>query len=183
MEYARYARPTRKSEALLLAAYAQRSAEWMEIVRRTAHLSLGRHQEYTVQSCPRNMMLLGVAMTALVYGAAAVAHNVTSVKYDKENDKLIIEIAYRGTHENHHFSVQWGECRQLDDERKQTYGLLVDSDPMDPARQNFTKILELDMASFPCRPARATIRTATGFNRSVDIPAVTKVQSSKPNGR
>jgi hypothetical protein len=136
-----------------------------------------------VQSWLRNMILIGVTMTALVYGAVAVAHNVTSIKYDKETDKLIIEIAYRGTHENHHFSVQWGECRQLDDERKQTYGLLVDSDPTDLARQNFTKILELDMGLFPCRPARATIRTAAGFSQSVDIPAHTKVRSSKPNSR
>lgn len=124
-----------------------------------------------MKSWLRNMPLIAAAMTALVYGAAAVAHNVTSVKYDEEADKLIVEIAYRGTHENHDLSVQWGECRQLDDERKQTYGLLVDNDPMDPARQDFTKTLELDMASFPCRPARVTIRTAAGFNQSIDIPA------------
>lgn len=110
------------------------------------------------------------AVMAFAYHAPVAATNFTSVIYDEKADKLVVTIAYRGTHDNHQFSIAWGECRRLDDDRFQTYGLLVDSDPMDLARQNFTKVLEIDMASYPCRPARLTVRTATGFNRSLNIP-------------
>jgi hypothetical protein len=118
----------------------------------------------------QSVWIATAALVALVYHAAASATNFTSVVYDEKADKLIITIAYRGTHEDHNFSIQWGECRPLDDERFQTYGLLIDSDPMDTARQEFSKTLEIDMASYPCRPARLTVRTASGFNRSLDIP-------------
>lgn len=110
------------------------------------------------------------AIVVLSYHAPVAATNFTSVIYDEKDDKLVIAIAYRGTHDNHQFSIEWGECRRLDDDRFQAYGLLVDSDPMDIARQNFSKILEIDMSSYPCRPARLTVRTATGFNRSLDLP-------------
>lgn len=110
------------------------------------------------------------AVVALAYHAQVGATNFTSVIYDEKEDKLVITIAYRGTHDRHQFSIAWGECRRLDDDRFQTYGLLVDSDPMDSARQDFSKVLEVDMASYPCRPARVTVRTAAGFIRSLDIP-------------
>ena len=117
------------------------------------------------------ILLVTVPIACLLYHAAAAAANFTSLTYDEKADKLIIAIAYRGTHENHAFSIQWGECRQLDDGRQETYGLLVDSDPMDLARQDFFKVLKIDMMSFPCRPARITLRTAEGFRRSIDLPA------------
>ena len=110
------------------------------------------------------------ALVALAYHAPVGATNFTSVIFDEKEDKLVITIAYRGTHDSHQFSIAWGECRPLDDDRFQTYGLLVDSDPMDIARRNFSKVLEVDMTSYPCRPARLTLRTAAGFNRSLDIP-------------
>jgi len=118
----------------------------------------------------RHVWMATAALVALVYHTAASATNFTSVAYDEKADKLIINIAYRGTHENHNFRIQWDECRRLDDERFQIHGLLIDSDPMDLARQDFSKTLEIDLASHPCRPARLTVRTASGFNRSLDIP-------------
>lgn len=118
----------------------------------------------------RHVLLTILAMACLLYHAPAPATNFGSVTYDEKLDKLIVEIAYRGTHANHAFSIEWGECRRLDDDRFQTYGLLVDSDPMDLAHQEFSKVLEIDMTSYPCRPATLTLRTATGFNRSIEIP-------------
>lgn len=122
----------------------------------------------------RKALLAAVVAVSLFYHAAALATNFTSVEYDEESDKLIVVIAYRGTHDGHQFSVQWGECRPLDDERSQIYGLLVDSDPMDRAHQEFVHRLEIDMSTFSCRPARVTLRTAAGFNRSIDVPAPKK---------
>ena len=120
------------------------------------------------------------AVVALAYHVPVGATNFASIIYDEKEDKLLITIAYRGTHDSHQFSIAWGECRRLDDDRFQTYGLLVDSDPMDIARQNFSKVLEVDMASHPCRPARLTLRTATGFNRSLDIPKPKPKPKQKP---
>jgi hypothetical protein len=106
----------------------------------------------------------------------AAAHNLTSLVYDEKTDTLVVEIAYRGTHENHAFSLQWGECRRLDDDRSQIDALLIDNDPMDPARQEFTQVLKVSMSGHPCRPSKLTIRTAAGFNRTVDVP------KAKPTG-
>lgn len=118
----------------------------------------------------RHVLKVTVASVGILYLAQASATNFTSVVYDEKLDKLIVKIAYRGTHGDHQFSIQWGECRRLDDDRFQTYGLLVDSEPMDLARQEFSKVLEIGMISFPCRPAKITVRTAAGFNRSIEIP-------------
>lgn len=122
----------------------------------------------------RRSLLLAVAAASFALHAASSAANVTGLEYDAKADRLIIKIAYRGTHANHAFSVEWGECKRLDDERSQTHGLLVDSDPKDPARQEFSKVLEIDLAKYSCRPAKLTIRTDAGFLRSVDIPAPKK---------
>ncbi len=118
----------------------------------------------------KNVLMATAAIASLIYAAAAPATNFTSVVYDEKLDVLVIKIAYRGTNADHHFSIQWDECRRLNDEQSQISGLLVDSDPMDRAMQEFSEVLEIDMATYPCRPAKVTVRTATGFNRSVDVP-------------
>jgi hypothetical protein len=123
---------------------------------------------------PAALTRIFVAVLCLAYHAGAAATNFTSVTYDATEDKLVVGIAYRGTHGDHQFSIEWGECRRLDDDRFQTYGLLIDSDPMDHARQEFSKKLEISLTGNSCRPAKITLRTATGFNRSIDIPAAKK---------
>lgn len=111
-----------------------------------------------------------IALFALLFGAPAWAVNVSSLVYDAAEDQLILTIAYRGTHANHNFSVQWDECKRLDDQRSQILGLLVDSAPDDLARKDFRTQIEVDLASFPCRPSKVTIRTSAGLFTSVDIP-------------
>lgn len=101
----------------------------------------------------------------------AGAANVVDLNYDAGRDQLVIQLVYRGTHPDHVFSIQWGECRHLDEQRSQILGLVVDSDPKDPAREEFSKRLEIGLAQFSCRPAKVTIRTDAGFLRSVDVPA------------
>jgi hypothetical protein len=53
----------------------------------------------------------------------------------------------------------------------QILGLLVDNQPNDLARQEFTRPLRIDLRDFSCRPAKVTIRTSAGFFTSVDVPA------------
>ena len=48
--------------------------------------------------------LAATALYAVHFSASAT--NFMSVAYDAETDELIVEIAYRGTHENHNFTIQ-----------------------------------------------------------------------------
>src|SRR5690606_15603561 len=110
-------------------------------------------------------------LLALLYSETAPAITVDALRYDAANDQLVMVISYRGTNPDHEFSVQWDECKRLDDERFQILGLLIDSQPDDLARQDFTTPFKIDLRNFTCRPARVTIRTSAGFFMSVDVPA------------
>ncbi len=72
---------------------------------------------------------------------------------------------------DHEFKVQWDACTKLNAERMQILGLLVDNQPNDLARQEFTRPMRIDLRDFSCRPAKVTIRTSAGFFTSVDVPA------------
>ena len=121
------------------------------------------------------------ALLVLFYCTPASAIMVNRLVYDADKDKLVMIINYRGTNEDHEFSVQWNECARLDDDRSQILGLLVDNQANDHARQEFTQEFEVDMASFSCRPAKVTIRTSAGFFMSVDVPAPLK--KTEPGAR
>lgn len=123
--------------------------------------------------------LLGLLL-GLLHALPAAAVTVTALSYDPAEDQLVMTIAYRGTHENHDFSVQWTECKRLDDARSQILGVLVDSAASDLARQNFTKQVKVDLQGFACRPAKVTIRTSAGFFASVDVPPPLKKQDPTP---
>ncbi|HEY0683178.1 MAG TPA: hypothetical protein VGD45_12675 [Steroidobacter sp.] len=122
-------------------------------------------------------------LLGLLHSLPASAVTVTALAYDATEDQLVMTIAYRGTHENHDFTVQWTECKRLDDARSQILGLLVDSAPNDLARQNFTKQVKVDLTSFTCRPSKVTIRTSAGFFASVDVPPPPKKQSPLSEAR
>lgn len=114
------------------------------------------------------------------YCAPASAITIDGLAYEAEKDQLVMTIYYRGTNEDHRFTVQWTECNRLDDERSQILGLLIDSQPNDLARQEFTQELKVDLAGFTCRPAKVTIRTSAGYFMSVDVPAPKKNTSNSP---
>jgi hypothetical protein len=119
------------------------------------------------------------ALLVLFYCMPASAILVNQLVYDADEDKLVMVINYRGTNEEHEFSVQWNECERLDDEHSQILGVLVDSQPNDHARQEFTHKFEVDMSGFSCRPAKVTIRTSAGYFMSVDVPAPKKKSSDR----
>lgn len=118
-------------------------------------------------------------LAALFYVAPAAAVTVTALTYDGGKDQLVLTIAYRGTHPDHEFKVQWAACTKLNAERMQILGLLVDNQPNDLARQEFTRPMRIDLRDFSCRPAKVTIRTSAGFFTSVDVPAP-KTKGSAP---
>jgi hypothetical protein len=114
-------------------------------------------------------LVAGIA--ALLYVATAAAIAVTKLSYDAPKDQLVMTIAYRGTNPDHQFRVQWDKCAKLDEERMQILGLLIDDQPNDLARQEFTKPMRIDLRDFTCRPSKVTIKTSAGFFTSVDVPA------------
>lgn len=118
----------------------------------------------------RRFLALVVTIAGCVGGTAAEAANIVGLSYEAQSDSLVIQIVYRGTHPDHQFSVEWAQCRQFD-QGAQILGLLVDSDPKDPAREDFSKVLRISLAQQSCRPAQVIIRTDAGFLRSVDVPA------------
>lgn len=122
---------------------------------------------------------LAACIAALLCFAPAWAISVTALTYDAAKDQLVMTIAYRGTNPDHQFRVQWDPCKKLDDERMQILGLLVDDQPNDLARQDFTKPLRIGLRDFSCRPSKVTIRTSAGFFTSVDIPA-SRTKGSQP---
>jgi len=118
----------------------------------------------------RRFLALALTMAGCVGGVTAKAANIVGLNYDAQSDSLVIQIVYRGTHPDHQFSIEWAQCRQFD-RGAQILGLLVDSDPKDPAREDFSKVLTISLAQQACRPAQVTIKTDAGFWRSVDVPA------------
>lgn len=123
-----------------------------------------------------------LCFAALLYVTPAAAIAITTLTYDPGKDQLVLIISYRGTNPDHRFNVQWEACKKLDAERMQIFGLLVDSQPNDLARQDFTKPMRIDLRDFSCRPAKVTIRTSAGFFASVDVPeAKTKGSSPSPS--
>lgn len=130
----------------------------------------------------QHLRLWVVSIAALLYLTPAAAITVTALTYDPGKDQLILTINYRGTNPDHQFNVQWDTCKKLDEERMQILGLLVDNQPNDLARQDFTKPMRIDLRDFSCRPAKVTIRTSAGFFTSVDVPAAkTKGSTSPPS--
>jgi hypothetical protein len=119
----------------------------------------------------QHLRIWAACTAALLYVAPAAAVTVKGLAYDPTKDQLVMTIAYRGTNADHQFKVQWEACKKLDAERKQILGLLVDSQPNDLARQDFTTPMRIDLRDFSCRPAKVTIRTSAGFFSSVNVPA------------
>jgi hypothetical protein len=110
-------------------------------------------------------------ISTLLYSVPARAMTFVSMEFDPETDELKFVIAYRGTHPNHDFTIAWEACRPLGDGRRQIFGKVIDSDPRDPARQDFQKEVVVSLADFPCRPARLSLGTFYNHVRTIDIPA------------
>lgn len=119
------------------------------------------------------MITVAVLMAS---GAALVrAASFGSVRYDQASDQLIVTLIYDGTNANHHFSIQWGSCRKLqqtDQPAHQTIDVnILDDQWNDAATKTYTETLKVPLATLSCRPATVTLRTAPDFIASLEIPA------------
>jgi hypothetical protein len=112
------------------------------------------------------------AAAAAFFTFAAQADNFGAVRYDKQNDQLVVTMIYRGTNPKHKFSLKWGKCLA-----NQSGGLpgvtaeILDDQFDDQAEQDFRKTAHFSLAGLPCpRPASVSLRTAPRFFYTLTIP-------------
>ena len=115
--------------------------------------------------------ILGFGMLALLLTGPALGDNFVEAHYDRAKDQLVITMVYRGTNPDHQFSVQWGPCRDTQGGGHEISGEVLDSQFEDAARVTYRRTAHIDLASLPCRPVKATLRTAPRFYYAVSIPA------------
>jgi len=115
--------------------------------------------------------LTGIAGVALL-AANARADNFGRVRYNKQSDRLIVTMIYRGTNPNHNFSFKWGQCRANQSGNLPGVTLEVLDDQFDdPAEQDFKKTVQFGLAGMPCpRPAAVTLTTAPRFFYTLTVP-------------
>jgi hypothetical protein len=120
----------------------------------------------------RAFLLIVVAVTLATAAAAVMAASFGPVRYDPNSDQLIVTMIYDGTNPDHHFSIQWGPCRKLDQPEHQTIGVsILDDQWNDAATKTYTKTITVPLATLSCRPATVTLRTAPDFITTLYIPA------------
>jgi len=91
--------------------------------------TLGLASALTGQRRPRDFpgrLLIAAAVAMATASAAVVAADFEAVRYDPNGDQLIVTMICDGTKPNHHFSIQWGACRngqQIDRPAHQTIGV------------------------------------------------------------
>jgi hypothetical protein len=116
---------------------------------------------------------LRCALVAACYSPGAHADNFARVHYDRQADRLIVTMIYRGTNPDHKFSLKWGQCQaaQAGDLPGVTVEVLDDQFD-DQEQQDFKKTMHFSLAGLPCpRPVSVTLRTAPRFFYTLTIPA------------
>jgi len=119
-----------------------------------------------------SLFWLILAAAATFFSLRGSADNFAKVRYDRQTDRLVITMIYRGTNPNHNFSLKWGDCQA-----NQSGNLpgataeVLDDQYDDTAQQEFTKTVRLSLAGMPCpRPASVSLRTAPRFFYTLTIP-------------
>jgi hypothetical protein len=102
----------------------------------------------------------------------ALAANFVSARYEADTDELVVTLAYRGTHPDHEFSIEWGACKTDGAPGNMTLSARVtDREWNDLARRDFIKTVRFSLRDVHCRPSTITLFTPPQFSISVTIPA------------
>jgi hypothetical protein len=115
---------------------------------------------------------LWLALAALVSPGSAEADNFGRIYYDKQTDKLVVTMVYRGTNAHHNFSLKWGDCQPNQSGGRPGVTVEVLDDQFDDlAQQEYRTVKRFSLAGLPCsRPASVTLRTAPRFFYTLTIP-------------
>jgi hypothetical protein len=113
-----------------------------------------------------------LAAAATFFSLEAGADNFAKVRYDKQADRLVVTMIYRGTNPNHNFSLKWGACQTSDSgDLPGATAEVLDDQYEDAAEQDFTKTVRFSLTDMPCaRPASVTLRSAPRFFYTLTIP-------------
>ena len=115
---------------------------------------------------------LGIGLVTLTLPSGSRADNFSKAYYDSRTDQLVVSMIYRGTNPNHTFTLQWGQCQEMNGSSLHEVAVQVlDSQWQDEALHPFKKTVRFSLAGIPCRPAKVTLRTAPRFIYTVLIPA------------
>jgi hypothetical protein len=123
----------------------------------------------------RSLTLFGLAavLASSLLSSNAQADNFGRVRYDKQSDRLVVTMIYRGTNPNHNFSLKWGECQANQSGNLPGVTVEVLDDQFgDAEQQDYKKTMRFSLAGLPCaRPVALTLRTAPRFFYTLTIPA------------
>jgi hypothetical protein len=109
-----------------------------------------------------------VALLAAFATHAAYAQQIVHAAYDKSRDAVVVDIAYRGTHNDHPFAIEWGACRA--GSPNQTSARLSDLHGYDPAKHDYRIRVRIGLDGLPCRPVRVTLRLGRISHATIFIP-------------
>ncbi len=109
----------------------------------------------------------------------AQADTFSRVYYDARTDELVVSMKYSGTSPNHRFTLQWGQCQDVNGSKLHELDAeVLDSQWQDEALRPFKKTVRFSLADILCRPAKVTLRTAPRFIYTVLIPDAPKAIAS-----
>ena len=119
------------------------------------------------------LLALIIAPAAAFFSSSACADNFGRVRYDKQTDRLVVTMIYRGSNPNHTFSLKWGECQSNQSGGRPGVTVeVLDDQSDDQAQQDYKKTVRFSLAGLPCpRPAAVTLRTAPRFFHTLTIPS------------
>jgi hypothetical protein len=118
-------------------------------------------------------MALGSGLAMLMLPLGSQADTFAKAYYDTRTDELVVSMIYGGTNSNHTFTLQWGQCQNVNGSKvHEVAAEVLDSQWQDQALRRYTKMVRFSLAGIPCRPAKVTLRTAPRFIYTVLIPAV-----------
>jgi hypothetical protein len=118
---------------------------------------------------------------ALLAAALALplhAADILEADYNAARDQIEVDIAYRGTHPDHEFTVQWGECSGESPPR--LVGRLVDRHGGDAAREDYRTTERVPLGAMPCRPAIVTLRLGRVAHAEVFVPRHIELMRGAP---
>jgi hypothetical protein len=127
--------------------------------------------------------LAGVIAIAVMGTSAATANatNLLDLTHDTDTDTLVLEVAYRGSHGDHPFSLDWGECKDYAFGTPHQIGAqLVDREFDDSGPTEFKQTLKFSLAGLVCRPSKLTIRTSSGAYRTILVPEAHEAKTASP---
>ena len=114
---------------------------------------------------------LGSGLATLMLPLGSHADNFSKAYYDSRADQLVVSMVYDGTNAKHTFTLQWGQCQEVNGSNLHEVAVQVlDSQWQDEALRPYRKTVRFSLADIPCRPAKVTLRTAPRFIYTVLIP-------------